>query len=32
VFFLIGGILLMFVNVDEGARRARAAEQATHAA
>ena len=29
-FFLIGGALLMFVNVDEGARNARAAEAATH--
>jgi len=29
-FFLIGGILLMFVNVEEGARNARAAEEATH--
>jgi len=29
-FFLVGGALLMFVNVDEGARSARAAEAATH--
>jgi UMF1 family MFS transporter len=32
VFFIIGGTLLMFVNVEEGARRARAAEQATREA
>jgi UMF1 family MFS transporter len=32
VFFIIGGTILMFVNVDEGARSARAAEQATHEA
>ncbi|HEV7241685.1 MAG TPA: MFS transporter [Thermoanaerobaculia bacterium] len=29
-FFLVGGILLTFVNVEEGARRARAAEATTH--
>jgi UMF1 family MFS transporter len=32
VFFFIGGLLLMFVNVEEGAKRARAAEQTTHVA
>lgn len=31
-FFLIGGIALLFVNVEEGARRARAVEAKTHAA
>lgn len=30
LFFIIGGILLMFVDVEEGARTARAAEQTTH--
>ncbi len=30
VFFLVGGALLLLVNVEEGARAARAAEQATH--
>jgi UMF1 family MFS transporter len=32
VLFIIGGTLLMFVDVDEGARNARAAEAATHEA
>jgi UMF1 family MFS transporter len=32
VFFFVGGALLMLVNVEEGTRNARAAEQATHAA
>ena len=32
VFFIIGGAILTFVNVDEGARSARDAEQATHKA
>lgn len=31
VFFLVGGLLLMLVNVEEGTRKAREAEQATHA-
>ena len=30
IFFVIGGILLMLVNGEEGTRNARAAEQATH--
>ena len=29
LFFLVGGAVLLFVNVDEGARRARAAEEGT---
>lgn len=32
LFFVIGGALLLFVNVEEGARHARAVEQATHEA
>ena len=32
VFFIIGGALLLFVNVEAGARAARAAEQAAHEA
>ncbi|MGZ5474662.1 MAG: MFS transporter, partial [Thermoanaerobaculia bacterium] len=31
LFFLIGGFLLLLVNVEEGTRNARAAEEATHA-
>ncbi len=31
LFFLIGGFLLLLVNVEEGSRNARAAEEATHA-
>ncbi|HEX7150245.1 MAG TPA: MFS transporter [Thermoanaerobaculia bacterium] len=32
IFFLLGGIILLFVNVDEGSRKARAAEEATYEA
>lgn len=32
VFFVIGGAILMFVNVDEGTRHARAEEERTHTA
>ncbi|HEY0142735.1 MAG TPA: MFS transporter [Thermoanaerobaculia bacterium] len=32
LFFFAGGLLLMFVNVEEGARNARAAEEATRSA
>jgi hypothetical protein len=32
IFFLVGGILLMLVNVEEETRNARAAEQTTRVA